>query len=64
MTKLLSYLRALSIFKFWEENGITFDNDVIESVITGSGWSGTLRKEEETKKRTIYIQLVPLPESK
>lgn len=60
----LSYLRALSIFKFWEENGITFDNDVIESVITGSGWSGTLRKGEETKNRTIYIQLVPLPESK
>jgi uncharacterized protein YlaN (UPF0358 family) len=60
----LSYQRAFAIFKLWRDNNIVFDENVIEAIITGSGVGGSNRKFEEEKNRTIYIQIIPLIDTK
>ena len=56
----LSYLRALSIYKFWEQNGIKFDPEICEVQITGSGWRGVGRdNQKEDNNRRILIQIIP-----
>jgi len=61
---LLSYQRAFAIFKLWRDNDIVFDENVIEAIITGSGVGGSNRKFEEERNRTIYIQIIPLIDTK
>lgn len=57
----LSYSRALSLYKFWEENGIKFDPEICEVQIAGSGTEG-LREfsgPDEFKNQQFLIHIVP-----
>lgn len=62
----LSYVRALSLFKFWTEiNNIEFDKNICEVIISGSGQSGLLRMEPDipTNKsnQRFLIHILPKP---
>jgi hypothetical protein len=55
----LSYERALSLFRLWEKEGITFDNRV-EVMISGSGDGGLGRiQSDERKNQRFIIQIIP-----
>lgn len=61
-TYLLSYQRALSLVNLWKENGINFESNQFEVIISGSGIYGTgryNRKEEEGKNKRFLIQILP-----
>ena len=45
----LSYERALSLVKYWEQNRLFFNREECELIISGSGQSGSLRVEPDTK---------------
>lgn len=55
----LSYRRALSLFRFWKNNGIEFDARVCETIISGSGIYGIGRDSDEIKNQRILIQIIP-----
>ncbi|MCB0835858.1 MAG: OmpA family protein [Bacteroidetes bacterium] len=56
----LSYERALSLVRLWEEQGITFDQDRVEVMISGSGEGGVGRNmDEEVKNQRFLIQIIP-----
>ena len=56
----LSYERALSLVRLWEEQGITFDQNRVEVMISGSGEGGVGRNaEEEVKNQRFLIQIIP-----
>lgn len=57
----LSYNRALSLYKFWQKNGINFDSEICEIQVAGSGSEG-LREysgAEEYKNQQFLIHIVP-----
>lgn len=57
----LSYNRALSLYKFWQDNGINFDPEICEIQVAGSGSEG-LREfsgAEEYKNQQFLIHIVP-----
>lgn len=56
----LSYNRALSLSRFWNENGVDF-GDNCEVLISGSGIGGTMRDEDESKNQRFLIHLIPKP---
>ena len=59
---LLSYRRALALVNLWKENGINFESDKFEIIISGSGIYGTgryTRKEYEGKNKRFLIQIIP-----
>ncbi len=56
----LSYNRALSLSRFWNENGVYF-GDNCEVLISGSGIGGTMREEDESKNQRFLIHLIPKP---
>lgn len=56
----LSYNRALSLSRFWNENGVDFGENC-EVLISGSGIGGTMRDEEEFKNQRFLIHLIPKP---
>jgi hypothetical protein len=60
-TYLLSYNRAKSLYKFWQDRGINFDESVFEIVLGGSGWFGAGRYEgeDEGKNKRFLIQILP-----
>ncbi|BAX80828.1 hypothetical protein [Labilibaculum antarcticum] len=60
-TYALSYNRAKSLFYFWKKNGITFDEDIVEIQLAGSGWFGTGRfmNSDEGKNKRFLIQIIP-----
>ena len=61
-TYLLSYQRALALVNLWKENGINFESDQFEVIISGSGIYGTgryNRKEDEGKNKRFLIQILP-----
>ena len=57
----LSYLRALSLYKFWRLNGIVFDPKICELQIAGSGTGGVGRYSgtDEVKNQRFLIQIIP-----
>ncbi|MDW3652183.1 MAG: hypothetical protein R8P61_34225 [Bacteroidia bacterium] len=56
----LSYKRALSLYKLWEEQGIRYDSDRYEIMISGSGEGGIGRDHyEEAKNQRFLIQVIP-----
>lgn len=56
----LSYERALSLFRLWEHEGISFDPNRYEIMISGSGEGGVGRdRREETNNQRFLIQIVP-----
>ena len=61
-TYLLSYRRALALVNLWKENGINFENEKFEMIISGSGIYGAgryTRKDEEGRNRRFLIQIIP-----
>lgn len=61
-TYLLSYRRALALVSLWKKNGIHFENEKFEVIISGSGIYGSgryTRKEEEGRNRRFLIQIIP-----
>ncbi|MDX2246010.1 MAG: OmpA family protein [Bacteroidia bacterium] len=56
----LSYERALSLFRLWEKEGISFDPNRVEVMISGSGEGGVGRdKADEVKNQRFLIQIIP-----
>ena len=57
----LSYLRALSLYKLWEQNNIYFDPKFCELQIAGSGIRGVGRfnGKDEYKNQQFLIQIIP-----
>ncbi|MEL6252478.1 MAG: hypothetical protein AAFR87_10755 [Bacteroidota bacterium] len=56
----LSYKRALSLYKLWEEQGIRYDTDRYEIMISGSGEGGIGRDHyEESNNQRFLIQVIP-----
>jgi outer membrane protein OmpA-like peptidoglycan-associated protein len=60
-TYRLSYERALALYKFWENNGVTFDRNIFEVIIAGSGFFGAGRYTgaSEAKNKRFLIQVIP-----
>ena len=61
----LSFERALSLVRFWNNNGVTFDPDMSEVIISGSGQSGALRVQPDNAanraNQRFQIHIVPKP---
>lgn len=58
---VLSYKRALSLYRFWKSNDISFDPNDIEIQISGSGIEG-IREfygEDEYKNQQFLIHIIP-----
>jgi outer membrane protein OmpA-like peptidoglycan-associated protein len=61
----LSYERALSLKRFWEDNGIVFNKNC-EVLICGSGdgrllGTGLMREKTETLNQRFLIHILPKP---
>lgn len=61
----LSYECALSLVKYWEQNRLFFNREECELIISGSGQSGSLRVEPDTKgnsaNQRFLIHIIPKP---
>ncbi len=57
----LSYERALSLYKFWKTNGISFDPQTCEIQISGSGIEGIREYSgnQEYKNQQFLIHIIP-----
>lgn len=57
----LSYQRALALLRLWMANGISFDREICELQVAGSGVGGVGRYEglEEYKNQRFLIQIIP-----
>ena len=57
----LSYQRALALYRLWREMGISFDPEICEVVVAGSGTGGVGRygADEEFRNQRILIQIWP-----
>lgn len=61
----LSYRRALSLYKFWQDNRISFNKNACEAIISGSGQDGAYRVQPDdasnTANQRFLIHIVPKP---
>jgi flagellar motor protein MotB len=58
----LSYERALSLVKYWKENGINFEKDKnCEIIISGSGDKSQFRDKNNEKNQRFVIHIIPKP---
>lgn len=61
----LSYNRALSLVRYWEEKGIVFDNLPCELIISGSGFKSRFRELPDVagnkKNQRFVIHIIPKP---
>lgn len=55
----LSYERALALYRLWQEQGVTFDPNRVEVIISGSGMGGIGREAEEVKNQRFLIHIIP-----
>lgn len=55
----LSYERALSLYRLWENENIVLDPSVCEVIISGSGTGGVGREKPEYKNQRFLIQIIP-----
>lgn len=57
----LSFRRALSLYKLWQDNNIYFDSNFCELQIAGSGIRGVGRYigKDEKKNQQFLIQIIP-----
>jgi outer membrane protein OmpA-like peptidoglycan-associated protein len=57
----LSYERALALYRFWKKHGISFDPNICEIQISGSGIEGIREYygKEEYKNQQFLIQVIP-----
>jgi hypothetical protein len=56
---LISYQRALSVYKLWLRNNINFREYNVEVMICGSGFNGLCRDEIEDNNKRFSIQIIP-----
>ena len=56
----LSYNRALSLSRFWNEKKVDFGENC-EVLISGSGTGGIMRDDDESKNQRFLIHLIPKP---
>ena len=61
----LSYERALALVNYWKNNGVLFNSEQCEVIISGSGQDGTLRiqpdVEGNVKNQRFLIHILPKP---
>ena len=61
----LSYERALALVKYWMQYHLDFNKDECELIISGSGQSGSLRVEPDTRgnsaNQRFLIHIIPKP---
>lgn len=62
----LSYQRALSLKRFWENNGVNFNDKNCEVLICGSGdgrlsGTGLMREKQEKLNQRFLIHILPKP---
>jgi outer membrane protein OmpA-like peptidoglycan-associated protein len=55
----LSYRRAWRVKRIWDADAISFDKDIVDVQISGSGTGGIGRKINEIENRQILIHIVP-----
>ena len=54
-----SYERALAVYNLWLENDINFRKSNVEVLISGSGFNGLCREEEEENNKRFSVQIIP-----
>ncbi len=61
----LSYERALALVNYWENNGVYFNSEQCEVIVSGSGQDGTLRIQPDipgnVKNQRFLIHILPKP---
>lgn len=61
----LSYERALALVNYWQDNGIQFNSEQCEVIVSGSGQNGTLRMQPDVagnvKNQRFLIHILPKP---
>ena len=61
----LSYERALALVNYWKDNGVYFNPEQCEVIISGSGQDGTLRIQPDVagnvKNQRFLIHILPKP---
>lgn len=61
----LSYERALALVNYWKSNGIYFNPEQCEVIVSGSGQDGTLRIQPDVagnvKNQRFLIHILPKP---
>lgn len=61
----LSYERALALVNYWKNNGVLFNSEQCEVIISGSGQDGTLRIQPDVagnvKNQRFLIHILPKP---
>jgi len=62
---VLSYQRAFSLFNFWNNNGILFDANYCEAIISGSGQNSPFRVQPDVANnranQRFVIHIIPKP---
>lgn len=56
---LISYQRALSVYKLWLRNNINFRDFNVEVMLCGSGFNGLCRDAIEENNKRFSIQIIP-----
>lgn len=56
---LISYQRALSVYKLWLRNNINFRDYNVEVMLCGSGFNGLCRDDVEDNNKRFSIQIIP-----
>lgn len=56
---LISYQRALSVYKLWLRNNINFREYNVEVMLCGSGFNGLCRDGVEENNKRFSIQIIP-----
>lgn len=61
----LSYERALALVNYWKNNGVYFNPEQCEVIVSGSGQDGTLRMQPDVpgnvKNQRFLIHILPKP---
>ncbi len=61
----LSYERALALVNYWKRNGVYFNPEQCEVIVSGSGQDGTLRIQPDVagnvKNQRFLIHILPKP---
>ena len=61
----LSYERALALVNYWKSNGVYFNPEQCEVIVSGSGQDGTLRIQPDVagnvKNQRFLIHILPKP---
>ena len=61
----LSYERALALVNYWKNNGVYFNPEECEVIVSGSGQDGTLRIQPDiagnVKNQRFLIHILPKP---